>query len=142
MNLHFNSPPFILMSEQLFEHCDFTLQDILPRLPIPKMEKTCSRYLASQRPLLTEEEFANTEKVVAEFLKEDFPRKYVQIVHPQFRGEGVASNFSLSAGMDLLAVLAIWHSLNLHRLRIKSVQLHCLIIVCSLSFSQQTGICS
>ncbi len=39
----------------------------LPRLPIPKLEDTCQRYLASQRPLLNDEEYKATEKLVQEF---------------------------------------------------------------------------
>lgn len=39
----------------------------LPRLPIPKLEDTCQRYLASQRPLLNDEQMAQTSKFVREF---------------------------------------------------------------------------
>lgn len=44
-------------------------QKSLPRLPIPKLEQTCERYLASQAVLQTEEEHAVTQKLVEEFLK-------------------------------------------------------------------------
>lgn len=36
-------------------------QKSLPRLPIPKLELTCERYLAAQRPLLTDEAFQKTQ---------------------------------------------------------------------------------
>ena len=42
-------------------------QKSLLRLPIPKLEETCSRYLASQRPLLSEAEHKHTEAIVNEF---------------------------------------------------------------------------
>ena len=42
-------------------------QSSLPRLPIPKLEKTCQRYLASQQCLLSDESYLKTEKIVKEF---------------------------------------------------------------------------
>lgn len=42
-------------------------QKSLPRLPIPKLEKTCERYLNAQRPILNDDEFARTSKLVADF---------------------------------------------------------------------------
>lgn len=39
----------------------------LPRLPIPKLDQTCQRYLASQRVLLDDEAFAKTKKIVDTF---------------------------------------------------------------------------
>lgn len=44
-------------------------QPSLPRLPIPKLEKTCQRYLNAQKPLLTQEQMQRTEVYVAQFLK-------------------------------------------------------------------------
>ena len=42
-------------------------QDSLPRLPIPKLEDTCVRYLAALSPLLTPEELQRAEKIVHAF---------------------------------------------------------------------------
>lgn len=42
-------------------------QKSLPRLPIPKLEDTCNRYLAAQRPILTPEQFTQTERVTRNF---------------------------------------------------------------------------
>lgn len=42
-------------------------QKSLPRLPIPVLEKTCERYLAALRPLLNDETYNQTEKVVNTF---------------------------------------------------------------------------
>ena len=39
----------------------------LPRMPIPKLEATCARYLDSQRPMLSPADFARTEAAVKEF---------------------------------------------------------------------------
>ena len=40
----------------------------LPKLPIPKLEDTCKRYLRALEGLQDEEEHAKTESVVKEFL--------------------------------------------------------------------------
>ena len=42
----------------------------LPRLPIPKLDKTCERYLAALRPMVSDEQFRETEAIVKEFGKE------------------------------------------------------------------------
>ncbi|XP_072294283.1 carnitine O-palmitoyltransferase 2, mitochondrial [Eucyclogobius newberryi] len=42
-------------------------QKSLPRLPVPKLEDTIRRYLAAQRPLLDDDQFRNTEKIVEDF---------------------------------------------------------------------------
>lgn len=43
-------------------------QPSLPRLPIPKLEQTCERYLAAQKPLLIDEAYRKTESNVKQFL--------------------------------------------------------------------------
>jgi len=45
-------------------------EDSLPRLPVPPLAETSKRYLKSLHPLLTKEEYAASEKAVAEFTKE------------------------------------------------------------------------
>lgn len=42
-------------------------QKSLPRLPIPKLEQTCERYLAAQKPLLINEAYQKTEANVNRF---------------------------------------------------------------------------
>lgn len=42
-------------------------QPSLPRLPIPKLESTCERYLSAQKPLLIAEAFRKTEDNVKQF---------------------------------------------------------------------------
>ncbi|XP_076658046.1 carnitine palmitoyltransferase 2 [Halictus rubicundus] len=46
-------------------------QPSLPRLPIPKLEETCKRYLKAQKPLLSNEQFEETSSSVNEFLFKD-----------------------------------------------------------------------
>lgn len=46
-------------------------QRSLPRLPIPKLEKTVERYLKAQQPLLTKEGYAKTSAVAKDFLEKD-----------------------------------------------------------------------
>ncbi|GAV03843.1 hypothetical protein RvY_14218 [Ramazzottius varieornatus] len=48
-------------------------QRSLPRLPIPKLEKTLERYLKAQKPLLTNDVFQQTSKIVADFQTKDAP---------------------------------------------------------------------
>lgn len=47
----------------------YYFQKSLPRLPIPKIEKTLERYLAAQRPLLRDEEYKFTEAACKKFVK-------------------------------------------------------------------------
>lgn len=47
----------------------FSGQDKLPKLPIPDLALTCSRYLESLRPLQSPREYAETQYAVDEFLK-------------------------------------------------------------------------
>ena len=42
-------------------------QTSLPRLPIPKLELTCQRYLAAQKPLLTDKDYKKIETSVLKF---------------------------------------------------------------------------
>ena len=42
-------------------------QKSLPHLAIPKLEETCQRYISAQKPILTDAELANTEKIVEQF---------------------------------------------------------------------------
>ena len=44
-------------------------EDSLPRLPVPTLEETAKRYLKSVHPLLNNDEFENTKKAVADFIK-------------------------------------------------------------------------
>ena len=45
-------------------------QPSLPRLPIPKLAQTCNRYLDALRPLVGEEQYRETQRVVEEFGRE------------------------------------------------------------------------
>jgi carnitine O-acetyltransferase len=44
-------------------------QESLPKLPVPTLEETASRYLRSVHPLLSSSEFESTRKAVEEFIK-------------------------------------------------------------------------
>lgn len=46
-------------------------QPSLPRLPIPKLEDTCRRYLNAQKPILTDEQMRITQNNVDKFLKNE-----------------------------------------------------------------------
>ncbi|XP_022102339.1 peroxisomal carnitine O-octanoyltransferase-like isoform X2 [Acanthaster planci] len=45
----------------------FQLEDSLPPLPVPPLEKTLQKYLESTKPFLTKDEFDNTRRIVTEF---------------------------------------------------------------------------
>lgn len=51
----------------------YHFQDSLPRLPVPKLEDTCRRYLDAQKPLLTPEQYEETKQLVDKFQKRDGP---------------------------------------------------------------------
>jgi hypothetical protein len=42
-------------------------QQGLPRLPLPRLEETCARYLDYVHPMLSAEEYEQTKQVVADF---------------------------------------------------------------------------
>jgi carnitine O-acetyltransferase len=46
----------------------FSLQNTLPRLPVPSLEETCKRYINSIEPLLSPEAFEQSKKHVLDFL--------------------------------------------------------------------------
>lgn len=46
-------------------------QASLPKLPIPKLEDTCRRYLNAQKPLLNDEELQNTSSYISKFLADE-----------------------------------------------------------------------
>lgn len=47
----------------------FSIQAALPKFPVAPLDQTLDKYLKTLKPLLTEEEYANTEKIVAKFQK-------------------------------------------------------------------------
>ncbi|CAD0113130.1 unnamed protein product [Aureobasidium uvarum] len=51
----------------------FASQEKLPKLPIPDLDKSCNKYLASLRPLQSAREHAETEAAVHEFLRAEGP---------------------------------------------------------------------
>ncbi|EPQ29033.1 uncharacterized protein PFL1_03323 [Pseudozyma flocculosa PF-1] len=61
-------------SEGLGAGKTFEGQSKLPKLPIPKLEDSCQRYLSSLKALQSPEEHAKTTKVVEAFLKTDGPK--------------------------------------------------------------------
>eukprot|EP00501_MAST-03F_sp_TOSAG23-6_P002137 GSMAST32.ASY1.ANO1.2234.1 assembled CDS len=54
-------------------------QSSLPKLPIPKLEDTIRRYLLSCKPLLSDEEYKETEKATHEFLNGVGPKLQSQL---------------------------------------------------------------
>jgi carnitine O-acetyltransferase len=51
----------------------FAHEDSLPRVPLPTLEESCTRFLEWCAPLLTDDQRAVTEKAVAEFLRAGGP---------------------------------------------------------------------
>ncbi|TAQ83798.1 hypothetical protein B7494_g7880 [Chlorociboria aeruginascens] len=51
----------------------FAAQDKLPKLPIPELESSMTKYLAALKPLQTVREHAETQQAVEEFLKSEGP---------------------------------------------------------------------
>ncbi|EHR62377.1 choline/carnitine O-acyltransferase [Saccharomonospora cyanea] len=70
----------------------FAHEDRLPRVPLPTLEDTCSRFVEWCAPLLTDEQRASTEKAVAEFLREDSPARTLHAALEEFdASDGVRS---------------------------------------------------
>jgi carnitine O-acetyltransferase len=51
----------------------FAAQNKLPKLPIPDLESSTTKYLAALKPLLSPREYAETQQAVDEFLKNEGP---------------------------------------------------------------------
>eukprot|EP00051_Salpingoeca_urceolata_P027488 m.481687 g.481687 ORF g.481687 m.481687 type:complete len:677 (-) comp22284_c0_seq1:23-2053(-) len=51
----------------------YHFQDSLPKLPIPKLEKTLDRFLASAKPVVSAEQYAEAEAAVASFKADQGP---------------------------------------------------------------------
>lgn len=56
----------------------FSLQNTLPRLPVPSLQESCALYLKSIIPLQTPPEHANTKSIVADFLASDLSKSLQQ----------------------------------------------------------------
>ncbi|KAL1925629.1 uncharacterized protein VTP21DRAFT_512 [Calcarisporiella thermophila] len=65
------APPMVESSASAIMHHG---QLELPALPVPPLDQTLDRYLSSVRPLLSDEEYAATQKAVEEFRTGDGPR--------------------------------------------------------------------
>nr|XP_011435097.2 carnitine O-acetyltransferase isoform X2 [Crassostrea gigas] len=61
-------------NEKLFVGRMFSVQDSLPKLPVPALDQTLQKYLRSVRPLLTDEEYAKTQKIVEDFNRDPGPK--------------------------------------------------------------------
>lgn len=51
-------------------------QDSLPRLPIPKLDATCNRYITALKPIIEESKLQNTIKIVDKFKCEEGKGKF------------------------------------------------------------------
>jgi hypothetical protein len=49
----------------------YSLQDSLPSLPVPDLNQSCSKFLQSVRPLLTDEEYAVSKNKLEDFRKKE-----------------------------------------------------------------------
>ncbi|KAF7868340.1 hypothetical protein EAF04_004872 [Stromatinia cepivora] len=57
----------------------FAAQDKLPKLPIPELDSTMTKYLAALKPLQSPREHAETKQAVEEFLKNDGPELHERL---------------------------------------------------------------
>eukprot|EP00501_MAST-03F_sp_TOSAG23-6_P000763 GSMAST32.ASY1.ANO1.791.1 assembled CDS len=71
----------------------YAYQSELPRLPIPSLEHTCSQYLEIIAPLLTPEEFQETQRVTQEFLLNDGPKLHEKLLEYIQAGNSYVEKF-------------------------------------------------
>lgn len=57
----------------------FAAQDKLPKLPIPELDSSMTKYLAALKPLQSPREHAETKQAVEEFLKNDGPELHERL---------------------------------------------------------------
>lgn len=57
----------------------FAAQDKLPKLPIPELDGSMTKYLAALKPLQSPREHAETKQAVEEFLKNDGPELHERL---------------------------------------------------------------
>ncbi|MGF6886992.1 carnitine O-acetyltransferase [Nocardia sp. GAS34] len=70
----------------------FAFDDQLPRVPLPTLEDSGARFLQWCAPLLSEQEFAETERTVADLLRPDGPARVLHADLARFDAEpGVGS---------------------------------------------------
>ncbi|MGV9673662.1 choline/carnitine O-acyltransferase [Nocardia sp. NPDC003482] len=70
----------------------FAFDDQLPRVPLPTLEDSCARFLRWCAPLLTEDEYAETEAALADLRRPDGPGRKLHADLARFDAEpGVAS---------------------------------------------------
>ena len=82
----------------------FAAQDKLPKLPIPDLESTCKKYLASLDPLQTAREHADSERAVQEFLRTDGPELQEKLkAYSAGKGSYIEQFCKLSHSMSFLA---------------------------------------
>lgn len=62
-------------------------QASMPRLPIPKLEDSCRKYLRAQQPILNEKEFNETSSRVSAFLASDGPQLQKRLVDQDSRNK-------------------------------------------------------
>lgn len=65
------SPEYQLLQQSLVPTLHF--QKSLPRLPIPRLEKTCQRYLSALEPLVSADQLEQTRKIVNAFRDSEGP---------------------------------------------------------------------
>ena len=54
---------------QMKKKSTFSLESELPSLPVPPLEQTMNKYITTLEPILFDSEYAQTKRVVADFMK-------------------------------------------------------------------------
>lgn len=65
--------PISTYEQKVQQGITFAAQDKLPKLPIPDLESSTTKYLAALKPLQNAREHAETQQAVDEFLKAEGP---------------------------------------------------------------------
>lgn len=73
----------------------------VPRLPVPTVEQTMTRYLETMRPILSDAEYEKTSKFTNDFVKSEVSKKLQDEVLRVARGKGYPYHYFEDAWDDM-----------------------------------------
>jgi hypothetical protein len=84
----------------IVRHYDLNINKV-PRLPVPTVEQTMTRYLETMRPILNDADYERTVKQTHEFIKSDASKQLQDHVLKVAKGEGYPYHYFEDAWDDM-----------------------------------------